>query len=356
MRFPFSFGQPFQRSAFALLALALATVGGTGVASAQNNKVVMGIWGGSWGKFMRETINSFASKNGIDVVYVEANSNGLLAKVVAQRNSPQIDIFQGNETTMAQSKTLGISVPLDTSIVTNMKDIEKRYRKPEEALITAYWAVGFAYRSDEFKKENLPLPDSWTALLRPDLKKKICLIAPPDLYGQATLIGLARAMGSDQKDIGPVFGKLAALKANALTVVQNPGEAENLLRAKECLMYPSSPARAHLMNEKTGNIGFIVPKEAAVVSLNSVMLVKHGPNPKAAQKILNYLISVPVQEKMANLGMVLPTNTKAKTSSTMETYMGSIEKADRPSKPIDGELAAKELAGWTSHWTQAFAQ
>ena len=121
-------------------------------------------------------------------------------------------------------------------------------------------------------------------------------------------------------------------------------------------MYPSSPARAHLMNEKTGYIGFIVPKESAVVSLNSVMLVKHGPNPEAAQKILNYLISVPVQEKMANLGMVLPTNTRAKTSSTMETYMGSIEKADRPSKAIDGELAAKELAGWTSHWTQAFAQ
>jgi putative spermidine/putrescine transport system substrate-binding protein len=356
MKFPFSLGQHCQKLAIALLALAIVAVGSTGVVSAQTNKVVMGVWGGSWGAFLRETINSFAASNGIDVVYVEANSNGLLAKVVAQRNSPQIDIYQGNETTMAQSKTLGVSAPLDTSIVTNMKDVAQKYRKPDEALIWAYWPVGFAYRSDEFKDNKVPLPDSWTALLRPDLKKKICLIAPPDLYGQATLIGLARAMGADQKDIGPVFGKLAALKANALTVVQNPGQAEDLLRAKECWMYPTAPARAFLMNQKSGNVGFIVPKESAVVSLNSLMLVKHGPNPTAAQKILDYLISVPVQEKMANFGVVMPTNTKAKASPEMVKYMGSIGSAGRPSEAIDGELAAKELTDWTSRWTQAFAQ
>ena len=358
MQFPCSLRPLSYCREFAIAGLALATVavGGTGVASAQSNKVVMGIWGGTWGTFLRQTINEFVSKNGIEVVYVEGNSNALLAKVVAQRNNPQMDIYLGNETTMAQSKHLGVSAPLDTSIVTNIKDVAEKYREPDVALIWAYYPVGFVYLRNEFEKNKLPPPDSWTALLRPDLKKKVCLIALPGMYGQATLIGLARAMGDDQEKMGPVFSKLPALKANALTVVQNPGQAESLLRAKECWMYPTAPVRAYLLNKKSGDVGFVVPKEMAVLSLNSIMLVKNGPNPTAAQKILNYLIRTTVQEKMANFGVVMPTNMKAKASPEMVKYMGFVGTDGHPSKAIDGELAAKQLSDWTSRWTQAFAQ
>lgn len=341
---------------FAIAFAAFVAIQGSGVASAQSGKVVMGIWGGSWGAFLREHINDFASKNGIEVVYVEANSNGLLAKVVAQRNKPEMDIYLGNETTMAQSKRLGVSTPLDPAILINLSEVADKYRKPDQALIWAYWPVGFVYLRDEFEKNKLPPPDSWTALLRPDLKKKICLIALPDIYGQATVIGLARAMGSDQQNVEPVFSKLSALKENALTVVHNPGQAESLIQAKECWMYPTAPVRAYLMNQKAGNIGFIVPKESAVVSLNSVMLVKNGPNPAAAQKILNYLISAPFQDQMAKFGVVMPTSTKVTPPKDMTEYMGSIGSAGRASDPIDGELAASKLADWTNQWTQTFAR
>lgn len=348
-----------RRTALLLGALICSATIGTGVTPAQaqdSNKVVIGLWGGSWGEYLRGRIDEFASQNDIEVVYVEANSNGLLAKIVAQRSNPEIDIYLGNETTMAQSKRLGVSTPLDTSIVTNLGEVMESYRRPEDALIWAYWPVGFAYRADEFEKNDVPLPDSWTALLRDDLKKKICLIGLPDIYGQATLIGLARSMGLDEHgDIEAVFEKLPVLRDNATTVVHNPGQAEDLLRANECWMYPTAPARAYLLNEKTGNVGFAVPKESAVVSLNAFMLVKDGPNPEDAQKILNYMISAPVQEHMANFGIVMPTNTNAKASAEMNEYMGSIGDADRESQAIDGELAADKLQDWTRRWTQAFA-
>ena len=346
----------FLKGAALICAIAIGAVATMSAASAQNSRVVIGIWGGSWGEYLRGRINEFAGKNGIDVVYVEANSNGLLAKIVAQRGKPEMDIYLGNETTMAQSKRLGVSTPLDTSIVTNMADVSEKYRKPEDALIWAYWPVGFAYLQDEFTKSKLAVPDSWTSLLRADLKKKICLIGLPDIYGQATMIGLARAMGTDEHNMEPVFSKLSDLKDNALTVVHNPGQAEDLLRAKECWVYPTAPARAYLLNQKSGNIGFIVPKESAVVSLNSIMLVKNGPNPVAAQKILNYLISPPVQEHMAQFGVVMPTNVKAKSTDEMDKYMGSIGSSSRQSLAIDGEVAADKLTDWTRRWTQAFAK
>src|SRR5690606_11455964 len=104
-----------------------------------------------------------------------------------------------NETTMAQAKQLGVSTPLDEKIVSNLADVSKQYRHPDIGLIWAYWPVGFAYLAGELDKSKLAVPDTWNALLRSDLKGKICLISPPNLYGEATLIGLGRTVGADER-------------------------------------------------------------------------------------------------------------------------------------------------------------
>ena len=325
-------------------------------AAAEGGKVVIGMWGGSWGEYLRGRLDEFAGENGIEIVYVESTSSSLLSKALVQRSKPEMDIFLGNETTMAQARRLNVSAPLDEKIVSNLADVTKQYRRPDEGLIWAYYPVGFAYLADELRKNNLAIPDSWKALLRSDLKGKICLISPPNLYGEATLIGLGRSIGADERNLDAVFKLLPALKANALTAVPASGQAEDLTRAKECWIHPTAPARAWLLKESGLDIGFVVPKDSAVVSLNAIMLVKNGPNPKAAQQILNYLLSTPVQEHMSKFGIVMPTNAKAKTPDDMLKFMDLSGRRDDEIAVIDGEVAAAQLSDWTRKWTEAMSK
>lgn len=339
-----------------LTCMAVAVLLGNDPTAAQNNKVVIGMWGGSWGEYLRGRIDEFAGKSGIEVVYVESTSASLLSKALAQRSKPEMDIFLGNETTMAQAKQLGVSAPLDEKIVSNLAYVSKQYRHPDIGLIWAYWPVGFAYLASELDKSKLAVPDTWDALLRPDLKGKICLISPPNLYGEATLIGLGRTVGADERNLDPVFKLLPDLKANALTAVPASGQAEDLTRAKECWVHPTSPARAWLLRERGLDVAFVVPKDTGVISLNAIMLVKNGPNPKAAQQILNYLLSVPVQEHMADFGVVMPTNAKAEISKSKLKFMGLNDRPGSTIHVIDGEIAAAKLSDWTRKWTEVVAK
>ena len=335
--------------------ISLAACAG-GATAQQPQKAVIGVWGGDWGNYLRDRINEYASQNGIEVVYIESTSSGLLSKVVAQRNRPDMDLFLGNETTMAQARRLGVVSPIDETIVTHLSEIGKQYRSPDAGIVWAYYPVGFAYLADEMKKANLAVPDSWTSLLRSDLKGKVCLVSPPNLYGEATLIGLGRAIGADESNLDPVFRLLPELKANALTSVPTSGQLEDLARVKECWVQPTAPARAWFLKERGLDIGFVVPKETAVVSLNAIMLVKNGPNQKPAQQILNYLISVPIQEHMSNFGVVMPSNANAKVTADKLTFMGMADRSESDVAVIDGEVAAAKLSEWTRRWTQIMAR
>lgn len=339
---------------FACLTALTACAGGATAQPAQ--KVVIGVWGGDWGSYLRDRLNEYAGKNGIEVVYVESTSSGLLSKVVAQRNRPEMDLFLGNETTMAQAKRIGVVAAVDEKTVTNISDVGKQYRHADDGVIWAYYPVGLAYLADEMKKANLAVPDSWTSLLRSDLKGKVCLISPPNLYGEATLIGLGRAIGADESNLDPVFKMLPELKANALTSVPASGQIEDLARAKECWVHPTAPARAWFLKERGLDIDFVVPKGTAVVSLNAIMLVKNGPNQQPAQQIMNYLISVPVQEHMSNFGVVMPTNAKAKVPAEKLKFMGLSDRSESDVAVINGEIAAAKLSEWTRKWTQEMAK
>lgn len=335
--------------------LAMVCLAGSAHA-ADSKQVVIGIWGGTWGEYLRGVIDKFAKPRNIQVTYVEGTSSGLLSKAVAQRNRPQMDIFLGNETTMAQARNLGVAAPLDPGIVKNLGDVAQRYRAPDQALIWAYYAIGFVYLTDEFKKANLEPPTSWSALLRKDLKGKIGLISPPNLYGEATLIGLATVNGGDENNMEPAMKLLPALRDNALTATASSGQVEDLTRTREVWLHPTSPARAWLMKQGGLPVEFAVPKDAAIVSLNAIMLVKNGPNPGAAQEILNYLISAPVQEDMAEFGVVMPVNVNAKVSPEKLKFMGLADRPAEQVKVIDGNVAAGKLDDWTRSWTQTFAR
>ncbi len=98
-------------------------------------------------------IDSYAKPNGIEAVYVEGASNDHLAKARAQKSSPQMDLFVGNDQTFAVAKSLDLLAKVDPKLVPNILDVAPAYRdKDGFGQFYEINPVGLVYRTDKFKE------------------------------------------------------------------------------------------------------------------------------------------------------------------------------------------------------------
>lgn len=97
------------------------------VAAAQEKtpekQVVVGVFGGVLGQQLRKNIESFTEPRGINAVFVEGTASELFAKVAAQKENPQIDLFMGNVLTFTGAKGQGLTAPLKPELVPNLERV-----------------------------------------------------------------------------------------------------------------------------------------------------------------------------------------------------------------------------------------
>ncbi len=318
-----------------VLALALGTLGLQGFAQAQapkpEKKVVIGIFGGNLGQQLRTVIDAYAKPLGVETIYVEGTSNGLLAKARAQRDAPQMDLFVGNDQTFALAKSLGLLAKLDTSIVTNLQYVRPGY-KDRDGFGQFYEInpVGFVYRTDKFAEAGITMPANWSLLSDPRLKNRVTLFSPTVSFGFHYLIGVALAAGKNEQDIAPAWNELPKVMANGATVVTTPGQVDAMATRGETWIYVSSAVRAKLAKEQGAPIGFSIPQDAPPIAFPNFMgAVKNAQNPVIAQMIINHMISKQAQTEIATTGAIVPVNTQVELSPDLKQRLGFA-----PDKPL----------------------
>lgn len=321
-----------------VIAVALGWMGLQGSASAQTaqpptyeKKVVIGIFGGNLGQQLRTIIDGFTKPLGVETVYVEGTSNGLLAKVRAQRNEPQMDLFVGNDQTFALAKTLGLLAKLNPAIVTNLQYVRPGY-KDRDGFGQFYEInpVGFVYRTDKFAEAGITLPAKWTLLSDPRLKGRVTLFSPTVSFGFHYLIGLALSAGTSEEDITPAWPEVANDMANGATVVTTPGQVDAMATRGDTWVYVSSAVRAKLLKEQGAPIGFSIPVGAPPIAFPNFMgPVRNAQHPQIAQMIVNYMISKQAQTEDAATGAIVPVNTQVELSPVLKQRLGF-----PPDKPI----------------------
>jgi putative spermidine/putrescine transport system substrate-binding protein len=345
-----------------LASLLLVTVASTS-AQAQSpeipkdeKRVVIGTFGGLLGQQLRAIIDSYTKPLGIETVYVESTSNGLLAKVRAQRNNPQLDLFVGNDQTFLIAKSLGLIAKLDPKLVTNLKYVRPQYRDSDGyGQFYEINPVGFVYRTDKFAEAGIPKPTSWSALSDPKLKGRVTLFSPTVSFGFHYLIGLSLAAGKGESDISPAWTELTKVIDNQASVVTTPGQADDMAIRGESWVYVCSAVRAKLAKEAGTPIGFSIPTDAPPIAFpNFIAPVMNAKSPVLAQLIINHMISKAAQTDDVNTGAVVPVNTQVELSPELKDRLGF-----DPQKPLPAihvlNVAAinKQLDGWVDRFNRA---
>jgi putative spermidine/putrescine transport system substrate-binding protein len=272
-----------RRAALGLSALLLFAA--CGFATAETNELVVASWGGKfkagWDKSL---IPNFEKKYGVKIVWsVGQGSAGTLAKLLAQKDNPQIDVALLDEGPHSQAIALGLVEDLDLSRLPNSKDLYPQAFEPNNAGINfAISGTGLIYNTKVFEENKWTPPTSWLDLFRQELKGKIAIHSVRASSGVDLLLALNRIGGGNEENVDAGFAKLQELKPSLLTIVISGNELAPLLQQRAVVASTLSIDDFTTMAASGIPIKFVWPKYIGFGPLNK----KAELPPEVAEKVV----------------------------------------------------------------------
>lgn len=244
-------------------------------------------------------LKSFEQKTGIRVlaVYdVEANKTiGLVNRLIAERGRPRCDVFWNSET--VQTIALQKQGLLSAYASPNAQARAVAYRDPDK-----YWA-GFAARARILlvNTQQVKNIDSLTLydLTNPRWEGKVA-IANPHFGSTGTHFSALYSTWGETK----FRHWLQAMKKNAVAVLPGNAQVRDTVVSGQ---YPigltdtddangaisdGSPVKIKYPDQGQDGLGlFVFP--------NTVALIQGGPNPANGKRLIDFLLSAPVEQRLA---------------------------------------------------------
>jgi putative spermidine/putrescine transport system substrate-binding protein len=346
-----------RRALAALLALVSAAMVLKPVAawsqSKEGNEVVLAAYGGTLEKFLRDRLMpDFEKKTGLKINLVVGTAFTNYAKVNASRSHPDIDVYWSNELTHVAGKQQGLYAKLDPAVVTNLPDVLDIAKDPDGIGVGSYiLATGIEYNTKALKDAGIPPPTSWEDLWNPKLKGRVALYSFDVAYSQDIVALMTRYLGGTEKDVRPGIAKLKALRTsgNLTQFANSSAELDTIMVQGQAWMTVNGSLRAFTLRDQGAPIDFAFPKEGAGYFTNYFDIVKNAPHPKAAQILVNYLVSPEAQSMIATSMIAAPINKKVKVPADLVGKVPDPQQVSKMTK-IDRVEMNQQLDSWSTMW------
>ena len=249
--------------------------------------------------FSQPILEAFEKRTGIKVLAVydseATKTTGLVNRLIAEKSSPRADVFWNSET--------------GRTIVLKQKDVLAKYVSPSASDIPAqfkdkdgYW-TGFAarcriliYNSDLLKAEDLP--KSIFELTDPKWKDKVALAYP--LFGTTSTHAAALFAYLGDSKAKEFF---QTLKANGVMITDGNASCRDRVADGTVPIGFTDTDDAFVAVQQGRPAGIIWPDKEGIGTLlipNTVALINNAPNPVAAKKFIDFLLSPEVEEMLAH--------------------------------------------------------
>lgn len=171
-----------KRTLYVLVALAMviSLLSGCSAQKASTEVNVLCTPQEEWCQGMKQ---EFEKKYGVTVNYVRMSSGEALARLIAEKDNPQFDIWWGGPVdSFIAAKKEGILEPYNSPNMKNLLD-QTNYKDKDNAWAAIYsGSLGFCSNKSMLAKAGLKAPTSWDELLNPTLKGQI-MVAHPSTSG-----------------------------------------------------------------------------------------------------------------------------------------------------------------------------
>ncbi len=284
------------------IVLALVLSVALSVSSALGGEVLKA-YAGTEEPVAQELFAAFEKETGIKVEWVRLTGGEAVARIEAEKANPQAAIWVGGVGTMhIDLKNKGLTTPYASPVA---KTIPEKYRDKDGYWIGLYVGpISFCYNRDRLAKLNLEIPETWADLIKPEYRKQI-RVAHPSTSGTAynMVTNIIRLFNNDE-DKAFAFMKTLAENIDQFTKSGSaPGKACAIGEIPIAIGYRHDQLR---LQSQGADIGIVVPQDGAGYETASMSLVKNGPNPVAAKKLYNWMISSQKARDVFNDWQMIP--------------------------------------------------
>lgn len=281
----------------ALVSLSACGSGGGAEGEATESQVVLAAPGGSYQRGMTEcAYTKFEEQTGIEVVYQAGVNADNLAKVAAQKSNPSIDVLQDNTTSHNKGVADGLFERIDTEAVPNRETVAPNLHPADGYGITASGIVaGLEYNAAIFEEHGWSPPTSWMDLWDPKYKGHVAMAPISSQYMQAFVAVIAKLHGGSESNLDPAFDELSQLKPQLYGLLASPAQLDTAFQQGDAWIGVNNGARVLELKESGADVDFVRPEEGPIFIPVGFDIVKGGPNPTAAAKLLDFLLSKEAQ-------------------------------------------------------------
>jgi putative spermidine/putrescine transport system substrate-binding protein len=332
-----------KRVLLALFILAIA------VPAKAQDKLVVSIWGGSWRDLVAETVaKKFTKDTGVPVEFITGGTIDRLNKAKLAKGNPESDITFTTSHVGWLYANDGLFERLDVSKIPSAVNLADEARISPFHLGAWAYVYTIGYRADLLPGAKF---ESWDDLWKTDLKGKI---ASPDFDPSHIIAISAILSGSGPAHWEKGEDKLKALKPNFKAFYTNDANSQQLLASGETPVQVVLSMNAYHMMSQGVPITLAMPKEGAVLGVDTVAVMNGSKKADLAYKFINALYDPEIQAEIAKIKKGSPAVLNAKIDPEIAKLPGVFTTAAQWKQQIN--IDPKMRAEKTAEWRKWFAE
>ena len=307
-------------------------------------KLVVSVWGGSWRDMVANIIaKKFTAETGVQVEFITGGTIDRLNKEKLAKGNPESDITFTTSHVGWLYANDGLFETLDLGKVPNAKSLVAQAKISPYHIGTWAYVYTIGYRPDLMKGVTF---ESWADLWKPEVKGKL---ASPDFDPSHIIVVSALLSGGDAATWEKGQAKLKALKPSFKAFFTNDANSQALLANGETPVQVILSMNAHYMATEGVLVQLAMPKEGAVLGIDTVAIMKGSKKAELAYKFINIALDPQVQAEVAKFKKGSPVVLDAKVDPAIAKLPGVFTTADQWNKEaiiIDHKLRAEKTAEW----------
>ena len=293
----------------------------------------------------KDVLPAFEKKEGIKVNIVTAGSGEVVNRATIEKDSPKADVIVTLPPFIQQAAQGGVLQNYQSVEYKNVPPIAKAADGSWATFVNNYFS--FAVNPDVVKTR----PKTFADLLSPQFSGKVAYSNPATAGdGMAVIILTTSLMGDDA-----AFKYLAQLEQSVKFHTKGTGYLDVLLSRNE-ISVANGDVQMDLDDAQNGGLTlapvFLAAKAGEAPATfqlpYAIGLIKNGPNPTAGKKLIDYLMSKPVQSKVPD-SFGLPGRTDialaGKNGGALKQAVAGVKVI-----PVDWTQVMAKQAGWTQRW------
>jgi putative spermidine/putrescine transport system substrate-binding protein len=338
-----------RRQGLGLLAASAGLLPAPRLAQAQAQKLTVSIWGGSWRDMVAETVaRRFTRETGAQVEFITGGTIDRLNRAKAAKGSPESDLTFTTSHVGWLYASDDLYETLDLGRVPNAANLVEQAKISPFHIGTWAYVYTIGYRPDLVRNISF---ESWADLWKPEMRGRL---AAPD-FDPSHLIAVAAILeGGDASTWERGQARLRALKPSFKAFYSSDAASQQLLANGETPVQVILSMNAHHIINEGVNLRLVIPKEGAVLGVDTVAIMKGSPRQELAYRFVNLCLDPAVQAAIASSKKGSPTVTNAQLDPAVARLPGVFTTPDQwrsQAIVIDHKLRAEKTAEWR-RWFQ----